>query len=246
MSAAIELKPSCERSAQLLSHRPLVVSIARRLLGRLSANVNFDELMQAGMIGLNEAMSRFDDERGASFGTYASRRIEGAMLDELRTMDTLPRRTRAEQRKIRATVQLLEQQLGRAPRAKEVADALGWSLADFHRRMVEVGAGRLREGDTSLEDLADESSARDGADTSEMPFDELADPQRRLESRQRLAALSDALSQLAEREQLVMDMLYARGLHLKEIGAALGVTESRVCQIHHGAVAKLRERLKED
>ena len=220
---------SCQRSARLLEHRHLVIPIARRLLPRLPANVGLDELMQAGMIGLNEAMSRFDDQRGASFSTYASRRIEGAMLDELRAMDTVPRSKRADQRKLRVTVQRLEQQLGRAPRAKEVADALGMTLADFHGCMLDIGAGGLRAGDTFLDELEDESSVSGSA--RESSFNEQTDPLWGLEMRRRLALLSKAFEHVAERERLVMDLTYGQGLRLKEVGAALGVSESRVCHV---------------
>lgn len=237
------LDPACEHGARLLEHRPLVAEIARRLLGRLPAHVGMDDLMQAGMIGLHEAMCRFDQRQGASFGTYASRRIEGAMLDQLRAADTLPREARAQQRLIRSAVHRLEQKLGRPARAKEVADELGWPLAAFHRCMETVGAGTLRAGDRPLEALEDDSNAADGTDTNDFTVDEHADPLRILQMRERLAALSRSIEQLSDREQYVMKMIFERGLRLDEVGVTLGVSASRICQIQQRAIAKLHMRL---
>jgi RNA polymerase sigma factor for flagellar operon FliA len=239
------MSQSCERSTQLLAHRDLVVQAARRLMRRLPRNaVAMDELMQAGMIGLNEAISGFD-QRGTSFGTYASRRIEGAMLDQLRALDTLPRDVRAQQRKLRAAVQRLEQRLGRAPRAAEVAEELGWSLAALHRCMVAAGGSGLRAGDVPVDEWGDTSSAADETDEGPFSADEDADPLRHLQMRQRLASLSRAYHGLAERERTVMEMLYDRGLQCRQIGQALGVTESRISQIHREVVDKLRHQLRD-
>jgi len=233
----------CERSAQLLAHRNLVVQAARRLLRRLPPNaVPLDELVQAGMIGLNEAISGFE-QRGASFGTYASRRIEGAMLDELRALDKLPRETRAQQTKVRTAVQRLEHRLGRAPRAAEVAQELGWTLADFHRHMLAAGGDGLRGGDAPVEEW--EEGATADADDEHLSADEEADPLRHLQMRQRLAALSQAFYALADRERYVMEALYDRGLQCQEVGHTLGVTESRVSQIHREVVAKLRLQMRD-
>lgn len=235
----------CERSAQLIAHRDLVVKVARRLKGRLPANVGMDELIQAGMIGLEDAMSRFEDRRGATFGTYASRRIEGAMLDELRTNDTLSREGRSRQRQIRAAVHKLEHRLGRAPRAKEVADELGWTLADFHRSMVEAGASGLRKDDEPLEESEHAAWASESVPGEDIMVDDQTDPMRFIQLRQRLHALSRAFKDLAEREQQVMETLYEHGGTLKDVSVTLGVTESRVSQIHQAAIAKLRRRLRD-
>jgi RNA polymerase sigma factor for flagellar operon FliA len=243
MIQTTETDPACERGARLREHRPLVSNIARRLLKRLPPHVGVDDLMQAGMIGLLEAMRGFDQRRGASFGTYASRRIEGAMLDQLRATDTLSRGVRAQQRKIRAAMHRLEQKLGRPARAKEVADELGWPLATFHRCMETVGAGTLRAGDRPFEVLEDKSPAVDRTDTDDFAVDECADPLRILQGRERLAALGQAFGQLADREQHIVEMIFVRGLRLDEVGAALGVSASRICQIRQHAVAKLRKQL---
>lgn len=238
------------REAALRAHRGLVRRIATRLRGRLPAHVDADELMQAGMIGLDEALTRYQDRRGASFETFASRRIQGAMLDELRATDPLSREQRARQREMRAAVQRLEHRLGRAPRAKEVALELGWSMQDFHRCMVEAGHGTLRAGDTRLEppewealgaagDHDDEAAVVDG------PTPLAADPLAEVQQRQRLAALARAIDGLAPRERDVMDMLYERGLRQQDVAAALGISASRVSQLHDDIVTRLRRRLRD-
>jgi RNA polymerase sigma factor for flagellar operon FliA len=197
-----------------------------------------DDLMQAGMIGLNDAMSRFEADRGASFETYAWRRIEGAMLDQLRSTDPLPREVRSRLREIRGAVQELEHRLGRAPRAKEVANALGWTLDDFHACMAEVGQG-ARADDEILEHPEDDSSAAMAV------LDEAGDPLAHLQMRQREAALGREFDALGERERFIMKMIYERGMGLREIGEAIGVSASRVSQLHEEIVGKLRRRLRD-
>lgn len=214
------------------------------MLSRLPANVAMDELVQAGMIGLNEALTRFEEGRGASFDTYASRRIEGSMLDSLRSSDELSRQVRSQQRQIRAAVQALEHRLGRAPRAKEVANELGWTLDVFYRAMVEAGAAPTRLEDEALEPPSDEHSQHD-RDPAQFAIDEHADPQRMLQRQQRHEALARAFDALDPQERAVMDMIYGRELDLAEIGEVLGVSASRISQIHQATVAKLRVRMRD-
>lgn len=230
---------SAERSAELKAHAPLVRQVAFRMRQRLPAGADMDELMQAGLIGLNDALERYRAELGASFGTYAARRIEGAMLDALRASDELSRDVRSRQREIRTAVQMLEHRLLRAPRAQEVANELGWSLAKFHRHMVEAGAAPMRVGDAPLSDEPDAEPA--WAD----PVDEDADPQRDLQHRQRHTALNAAYDLLEERERLMMDMIYERGLDHRDAAVSLGVTPSRISQMHAAVVEKLRRRLRD-
>lgn len=233
-----------ERTVRLLEHRPLVRRIANRMISRLPASVEMDELMQAGMIGLDEAISRFEEGRGATFDTYASRRIEGSMLDALRANDELSRQVRRQQRLIRAAVQQLEHRLGRAPRAKEVANELGWTLEVFYKAMLEAGAAPTRLEDEALEPPQDELNGR-AAPGSHSVIDEHADPQRLLQRQQRHEALTRAFEELLPQERAVMEMIYARELDLSEVGQALGVSASRASQIHQATVAKLRRRMRE-
>jgi RNA polymerase sigma factor for flagellar operon FliA len=224
-----------------LAHRPLVNRIARRICARMPASVEMDDLIQAGMIGLDEAITRFVEGRGASFDTYAARRIEGAMLDSLRAVDDLSRDQRGHLRQIRAAVQRLEHRLQRAPRAKEVANELGWTLQAFHDCMVAAGAGGARFGDERLE--AEDESADD--DEALCGIDAHADPLHALQQRQRHAALNAAFDALEERERRLMEMIYDLGVSRTDPGAALGVSPSRVSRMHEEIVVKLRRRLRD-
>jgi RNA polymerase sigma factor for flagellar operon FliA len=235
-----------ERDRQLREHAVLVRKIAARLRARLPAGVEMDDLLQAGLIGLNEAIERYEARFGASFDTYASRRIEGAMLDALRSEDSLSRDARARQREIKRTVQALEHRLLRAPRASEVACELGWSLAKLHASLVEAGASAMRAGDAPLDDEPpDDASARRAGDEAASRPDEHADPLRALQRRQRSAALNAAFDQLEERERTVMQMIYERGLEHRDAAATLGISQARVSQLHSAIVEKLKRRLRD-
>jgi RNA polymerase sigma factor for flagellar operon FliA len=234
-----------QRAADLAQRLALVRQIAGRIRRRLPAGVDMDELVQAGLIGLNEALSRFEEGPGSNFESYAARRIEGAMLDVLRENDTLPRLARSRLREVAATVQRLEQKLGRTPRALEVANELGWPLEALHACMVEAGAGGKRAADEELEEPQEvfqsvtDPLTYDGHHLGRPP----SDPLRALQQRQRQAALSAAFDALEEAERYVMEAIYDRGLALKEVGQTLGVSESRVSQMCAEIVAKLRRRL---
>lgn len=252
MDATYELTPPsatrslpCERSARLHQHSDLVRRAAGRIRPRLPKSVRIDDLMQAGMIGLHDAMSRFDERRGASFETFASRRIEGAMLDELRLFDPLSRDARSRQRDIRGAVHRLEHHLGRAPRAKEVANELGWSLDTFHRVMVESGDGEVRFADDDCDEGQQGDLAMAAEEASHALPDEFADPLQNLQQRQRHAALAKACEALEGRDRHIMEMIYEHGLGPKEIGPTLGISGPRVSQLHEAIVAKLRLRLRQ-
>jgi RNA polymerase sigma factor for flagellar operon FliA len=242
--ATAQSSSSCKRSSELLAHKALVKRIAGRLRARLPANVEMDELEQAGLIGLHEALQRFENDRGSSFETYPARRIEGAMLDALRANDTLSRDARSRLRDVRNAVQRLEHHLGRAPRAKEVANELEWPLEKFHAVMVEAGAAGVRSGEEAL-DAADEFGIGEAADEMHGAIDEHADPLKSLQQRQRHAALNAAFDALEEAERFVMEAIYDRGVSLRDIGQHLGVSESRVSQMSAEIVAKLRRRLRD-
>ncbi len=234
------------RSTLLQAHQPLVRRIARRIAGQLPANVELDDLMQAGLIGLNDAINRFDQGHGVPFDSYAARRIQGAMFDSLRSADELGRTLRTRLRQAREAVQRLEHRLGRAPRAKEVANELGWTLQAFHDCMASAGLGAARAGDEALEHAEDEAAllaAEEGALGAAV--DEHGDPARQLQQRQRHAALNAAFDLLEAREQIVMQMLYEFESTQQDVGEAIGVSASRVSQIHEEVVAKLRRRLRD-
>lgn len=244
MSSSPSEPPEVKR--QLRDHSALVRKIAARLRARLPPGVEMDDLLQAGLIGLNEAIERYEAHFGASFDTYASRRIEGAMLDALRAEDTLSRDARGRQRQIKRVVQVLEHRLLRAPRASEVACELGWSLAKLHASLVEAGAAALRAGDSPLDDDQPDAAFARGADEEASHcFDEHADPLRALQRRQRSAALNAAFDQLEERERIVMQMIYERGLEHRDAAATLGISAARVSQLHSAIVEKLKRRLRD-
>lgn len=211
----------------ILRHAGLVKRIACHLAGRLPASVTVDDLIQAGMVGLMEAAANWAVNRGASFETYAGYRIRGAMIDALRKLDWTPRSVRRQARAAAAAMREIEQRTGRDARDTEVATHMGLSLSDYHRVVQDAASCRL----ASLDDDTTEDPI-DGAD----PFEATANDQFR-------AALAQAIAQLPERERLVMSLYYADGLNLKEIGAVLDVTESRVCQLHGQALVRLKARL---
>jgi len=232
----------CDRSARLHQHRALVRRAAGRIKPRLPKSVQIEDLMQAGLIGLNDAMSRFDERRGASFETYASRRIEGAMLDELRAIDPLTRDARSRQREIRDAVHQLEHQLGRAPRAREVANALAWTLEEFHEAMANAGDGEVRADDDDFETFDHIGSIETLAHSTP---NEHADPLQTLQQRQRHEALVQACELLEGRDRYIMEMFYERDVEMKEIAATLGISGARVSQLHEAIIAKLRLRLRQ-
>jgi RNA polymerase sigma factor FliA len=244
MSPTDEQKRRSRRSVELLRYVPLVKKIAGRLRKRLPTSVEMDDLVQVGLIGLDDALRRFEQGPDSTFETYAARRIEGEMLDSLRAEDTLPRAARARLRKARTTVQRLEHVLGRAPRAKEVANELGWSLEEFHSCMVEAGAGGMRAGDKRLE-YAEDVSLPNAVDAdARHDIGEQVDPLRALEQRRRHAVLSAAFDALEEADRYVMELIYDQALTLRDVASAIGVSESRVSQIRSTIVAKLKQRLQ--
>jgi RNA polymerase sigma factor for flagellar operon FliA len=227
-----------DSSAQLKQYSPLVRRLAHQMIAKLPANVELDDLIQVGMIGLNDALSRFDAGQGVMFETFATQRIRGAMLDELRGGDWMSRGDRRHQRSIEAAVHKLEQKLQRAPSESEIADEMGMMLADYQELLGKVRGTQLFH----LEDL----SGDDGDDFLDRHVaDEAANPLAMLQDQRMREALVEAIGRLPEREQHVMSMYYEHDMNLKEIAAVLGVTESRVCQLHSQSIARLRSRLHE-
>jgi RNA polymerase sigma factor for flagellar operon FliA len=217
---------------------PLVKRIAHHLLARLPACVQVDDLIQAGMIGLLDAVNRYEGSMGAQFEAYAAQRIRGAMLDELRQADWVPRGLRKKMRRIEAAVAALEQRLGRAPTEQQLAEELGMSLAEYQQTLFDARGAQL----VYLEDF--EKNDEDDTFLERYASDFKNDPLQELLNEDLRSALVRAIDELPEREKLVMGMYYEEGLNLKEIGAVLGVSESRVCQLHTQAIARLRSRLR--
>jgi RNA polymerase sigma factor for flagellar operon FliA len=227
-----------DSNALLKQYSPLVRRLAHQMIAKLPANVELDDLIQVGMIGLNDALGRFDANQGVMFETFATQRIRGAMLDELRGGDWMSRGDRRHQRSIEAAVHRLEQKLQRAPNESEIADEMGMMLADYQELLGKVRGTQL----FYLEDL----SGEDGDDFLDRHVaDEGANPLDMLEDHRMREALVDAIGKLPEREQHVMSMYYEHDMNLKEIAAVLGVTESRVCQLHSQSIARLRAKLRQ-
>ena len=216
-------------------HAALVKRIAYHLMARLPSSVQVDDLMQAGMIGLIEAGRHYDPSQGASFETYAGIRIRGAMLDELRKGDWAPRSVHRRAREVAQAVQAIEKRHGRDARDQEVAEALGVTLDEYYRVVQDANAARIFSLDAARED---DDSAEDVAD-------ERPDPMALLQSGQFRGALAKAISGLPERERVALSLYYDEELNLKEIGAVLGVTESRISQLLGQAVTRLRARMLE-
>lgn len=215
---------------------PLVKRIAYHLMARLPASVQFEDLVQNGMIGLLDAMDRFQEGFGAQFETYASQRVRGAMLDGLRENDWLPRGLRRELRRIESAISQLEHERGRVPSESELAEALGMSLADYQHTLQEARGHQI----VYFDDLAGDGDE----DFLERHFtDNDADPANILEDRDVRQALVTAIDRLPEREKLMMGLYYEQELNLREIGEVMGVTESRVCQLHSQAIARLRAQV---
>jgi RNA polymerase sigma factor for flagellar operon FliA len=217
---------------------PLVKRMAHHLLARLPASVQLDDMVQAGMIGLMDAASRYRDDQGAQFETFASQRIRGAMLDELRQNDWLPRGIRKAQRKIETALSKLEQRLGRACAEHEIAAELGLSLADYQTLLQEAHGAQLFYYDDFDRDGEERFIDRGCADERPSPQDILEDKRFR-------KTLMAAIDQLPEREKLLMGLYYEKEINFREIAEVLGVTESRVCQLHSQAVTRLRAKLKD-
>jgi RNA polymerase sigma factor for flagellar operon FliA len=216
--------------ALVLRHAELVKRIAYHLAGRLPASVEVNDLIQAGMVGLLEAASHYASDRGASFETYAGIRIRGAMIDALRKQDWAPRSVHRKARAAAQVIRSIENEAGREARDTEIAAAMGMSVEQYHRVLQDSLACQLASMD-------DASQAHEVADRD-------ADPLREAESGALRLAMAEAVAGLPERERLVMSMYYDDELNLKEIGAVLGISESRVCQLHGQALVRLRARLR--
>jgi RNA polymerase sigma factor for flagellar operon FliA len=232
------VKGKADKDHLLTEHMPLVKRLAHHMKAKLPPSVEVDDLVQAGMIGLLDAINRYEETHGAQFETYAVLRIRGAMLDELRNSDWLPRSMRQNMRKIEMAMSTLQQRLGHPPTESEVAKLLKLSLADYQDMLSDGGGHQL----LYYEDFHD----NDGNDSflDRYAVDD-ADPLRSLLDGDFRQAVIDAIDGLPPREKILMGLYYEEELNLKEIGAVMGVSESRVSQLHTQAVARLRAALRE-
>jgi len=230
------VKTQEENNALLEDFAPTIKFMARRLAAKLPPNVLEDDLMNAGVIGLMDASEKYDPARNTKFSTYAEYRIKGAMLDELRGMDWLPRSLRDKSRKIRRAMESLTKRHGRNATEEEVAEELGLSMEAYWKLLDEASSGAV----FSLEDLA--GGAGDGQrDILEcIPDPSCKTPLDLCDARETTDKLARAIGRLPENERLVITLYYYEELTMKELGKVLGVTESRVSQIHTQTLIRLR------
>ncbi|MCX7194072.1 MAG: RNA polymerase sigma factor FliA [Proteobacteria bacterium] len=231
-AAGLQDKNQCLRD-----YAPLVKRLAHQMMSRLPYSVQIDDIIQAGMMGLLDAASRYDEIHGAQFETYATQRIRGAMLDELRSADWLPRSLRRDMRRIEQAVSRLQQKLGRAPNETEIATELEVPLVEYQQMLQEARGAQL----IYYEDFQDE----DHDDFFErFEFSNDSDPLSLLQDERFKAELVRAIDILPERERMLMGMIYEQEMNLREVGEVFGVSESRISQLHSQAVARLRGSLK--
>ncbi len=233
MNSYANIAPNQDFSSEDLvtKHAELVHRIAHHLAARLPATVDVNDLTQSGMVGLLEAAKNFDASRGASFETYAGIRIRGAMLDDIRKHDWTPRSVHHKYRRVTEAINAIEGETGQAATAEEISDRLGITIAEYHRILADSASSRL----FSFEETLEEPTLQRKPPSSDTPR-----PDQELYQSQFREQLAGSIEHLPERERLVLSLYYERELNLKEIGAVLDVSESRVCQIHGQAVMRLR------
>jgi RNA polymerase sigma factor for flagellar operon FliA len=235
-TARINSTPVVDDAQLIQQHAPLVKRIAYHLMTRLPPSVQAEDLIQAGMIGLLEASKNYDPSLGASFETYAGIRIRGAMLDEIRKGDWAPRSLHRKVREMAKAVAEVEREKGRDARDAEVAEKLGVGIDEYYEIVADATSHRL----FSLEELpAGEDGLADGLIAC------IQGPDADVESEHFRVALAKAVAGLPERERLVLSLYYNEDLNLREAGEVLGVSESRVCQIHGQALIRLRARMSD-
>jgi RNA polymerase sigma factor for flagellar operon FliA len=232
-------KGTMDREHMLRQYVPLVRRLAHHMIAKLPPNIELDDLIQVGMIGLSEALTRFESAQGVQFETFATQRIRGAMIDELREGDWMSRGSRKSQKEIERAVQRLEQRLGRSPLESEIAIELEMTLPDYQELLGKVRGTQL----VYLEDM--NGNSEEGAGFLDRHVaDEGADPVSLLRDHRLRASLVEAIKTLPDREQYIMSMYYENDMNLKEIAAVLEITESRVCQLHSQSIARLRAKMR--
>jgi RNA polymerase sigma factor for flagellar operon FliA len=224
----------------VLEHAPLIRYIVNRIAVRLPSHIDLDDLHNTGVIGLMDAIDKYDPDKNCKFKTYAEFRIKGAILDQLRSLDWVPRSIRQKSRRLEQAYAEVEQRLGRSATNSEIAESLGIELEEFHYLVDQVRGISM----VNLDEL------RSGADSEQAAYGDIFEdvkaenPFLSLKSRELRQAVADCISSIPEKERLVISLYYYEDLNMKEIGSILGITESRVCQIHTKAVARLRAKLR--
>lgn len=230
-----------EADKLIIEYSPLIKFIAHRLAMRLPPSIEVDDLMSAGVIGLIDAIEKYNPDKDTQFKTYAEIRVRGAMLDELRAQDWVPRSVRQKASAVTSAYAKLEQQLGRPAEDDEVADAMGISIEDFQQLLQESSGQPI----LSIEDLGGTSKDGDKRDLMEvLAGTKETDPETLARLTEIKRIIAEAIDLLPEKERLVISLYYYEDLTMKEIGEVLGITESRVSQIHTRCVLRLRAKLR--
>lgn len=232
------LQAAVSSDIKVEDYADLVKRIAQHMVARMPSSVQVDDLIQSGMIGLLEASKKYDASRGASFETYAGIRIRGAIVDEIRKGDWVPRSVHRNSRRISDAIHQLEAALGRDPKDNEVAEAMGVDIEEYYVMSRDAMSGRLFSVDESFDN--EESSIVDNSHSTAF-----VEPHDDVQQQELKTSLTHAIDNLPEREKLVLSLYYDEELNLKEIGHILGVSESRVSQIHSQAALRLRSKLKD-
>ncbi len=232
--------PASLKEKIVLEHTSLIRYIVNRIALRLPSHIDLDDLHSTGVIGLMDAIDKYDPEKNCKFKTYAEFRIKGAILDQLRSLDWVPRSIRQKSRRLDQAYTEVEQRLGRSASENEVANSLGIQLDEFHYLLNQVKGISM----VNLDEL------RSGSDSDQPIYGEIFEdvkaenPFASLRSRELRQTVADCISSLPQKERLVISLYYYEDLNMKEIGSVLGITESRVCQIHTKAVARLHSKLR--
>jgi RNA polymerase sigma factor for flagellar operon FliA len=224
----------------VLEHTALIRYIVNRIAVRLPSHIDLDDLHNTGVIGLMDAIEKYDPDKNCKFKTYAEFRIKGAILDQLRSLDWVPRSIRQKSRRLEQAYVEIEQRLGRSATELEVASSLGLDMDEFHFLLNQVrGISMVNLDELRSSGESDQPQAGDIFEDvkAENPFTSL-------KSRELRQAVAECISNLPEKERLVISLYYYEDLNMKEIGNVLGITESRVCQIHTKAVGRLRSKLR--
>lgn len=229
------------RERLILQYSPLVKYVAGRVSVGLPATIEHGDLVSYGMFGLIDAIEKFDLEKGVRFETYAIARIKGAIIDELRSIDWVPRSVRGKARDVERALQALEARLRRTPTEQELADEMGIGLRDLHTMLAQVSLTSLVALDESYS--GDDNERQPLVDT--LQDTKAPDPQAAYEDVEQKQLLQQAISKMNDRERTVVLLYYFEGMTLAQIGEVLGVTESRVCQMHTKAVLGLRTKMVE-
>lgn len=232
-----------ERERIVLEHLPQIKFIAQRIHSRLPKGIELDDLISVGILGLLDAVEKFEPEKGVKFKTYSEVRIRGAILDSLRALDWAPRKLRQKSREVEAAVQRLSQRQQRPASDQELANELNLSLDEFYdvlNELKSLSLGLFKENSSGNADSLNEE-----VNVWYYPFATVQSPYQVFQKEEILRRLSQAILQLPPREQEVLSLYYQEELTMKEIGEVIGITESRVCQIHSRAVIRLRAVLAE-